>query len=109
MFLICFPAKLAFVDFEWDESKNKTNIGERDLDFADAWQIFDAPMLVRNDNRKDYGEERFVGIGFLKNLVVVIVFTEPDEQNICVVSLRKALNYEREQFEKYITNELGET
>jgi len=97
------------VDFEWDESKNKTNISERDLDFADARQIFDAPMLVKIDNRKDYGEERFVGIGFLKNLVVVIVFTEPNEQTIRVISLRKALKYEREQFEKYITNQLGET
>jgi len=97
------------VNFEWDESKNKTNIDERDLDFADAWQIFDAPMLVKIDNRKDYGEERFVGIGFLKNLVVVIVFTEPNERTIRVVSLRKALKYEREQFEKYITNKLGET
>jgi len=97
------------VDFEWDESKNKTNIAKRDLDFADAWQIFDAPMLVRIDNRKDYGEKRFVGIGFLKNLVVVIVFTEPDEQTIRVISLRKALKYEREEFEKYITNKLGET
>ncbi len=97
------------MDFEWDESKNKTNIDKRDLDFADAWQIFDALMLVKIDNRKDYGEERFVGIGFLNNLVVVIVFTEPNEQTIRVVSLRKSLKYEREQFEKYITNQLGET
>ena len=97
------------MDFKWDESKNKTNIDKRDLDFADAWQVFDAPMLVRIDNRKDYGEKRFVGIGFLKNLVVVIVFTEPNEQTIRVVSLRKALKYEREQFEKYIANQLGET
>ena len=66
-------------------------------------------MVVRIDNRKDYGEERFVGIGFLKNFVIVIVFTESNEQTIRVVSLRKALKYEREQFEKYITNELGET
>ena len=97
------------MDFKWDESKNKTNIAKRDLDFADAWQIFDAPMLVRIDNRKDYGEKRFVGIGFLKNLVVVIVFTKPNEQTIRVISLRKALKYEREGFEKYITNKLGET
>ena len=97
------------MDFKWDESKNKTNIDKRDLDFADAWQIFDAPMLVRIDNRKDYGEKRFVGIGFLKNLVVVIVFTKPNEQTIRVISLRKALKYEREQFEEYIANELGKT
>lgn len=97
------------MNFDWDESKNKTNIANHNLDFADARQIFDAPMLVRIDNRKDYGEARFVGVGFLRNLVVVIVFTEPNAQTIRVVSLRKALKYEREQFEKYIANKLGET
>lgn len=55
------------MDFEWDESKNETNIDRHDLDFADARQIFDAPMLVGIDNRKDYGEERFVGIGIEKS------------------------------------------
>lgn len=43
-------------------------------------------MLVKIDNRKDYGEKRFVGIGLLKNLVVVIVFTEPNEQTIRIIS-----------------------
>ncbi len=47
--------------------------------------------------------------GFLRNIVVAIVFAEPDEQTIRVISLRRALKYEREQFEKYIANELGET
>jgi len=95
------------VSFEWDENKNVENIAKHGLDFKDAWQIFDAPMLVDIDNREDYGEERMVGIGFLKNFIVVIVFTEPDEQTIHLVSLRRALKYEREQFGEYIANELG--
>ncbi len=94
---------------EWDENKRAENIGKHDLDFVDAWQIFDAPMLVDIDNREDYGETRYVGIGFLKNFVVAIVFTEPDEQTIRIISLRRALKYEREQLEEYIANELGET
>jgi len=96
------------VSFEWDENKNQENVGKHGLDFADAWQVFDAPMLVDIDNREDYGEARFLGIGFLKNFVVAIVFTEPNEQTIRIISLRKALKYEREQFEEYIANELGE-
>ena len=95
--------------FEWDDDKRAENINKHDLDFADAWQIFDAPVLVDIDNREDYGETRFVGIGFLKNIVVVIVFTEPNEETIRVISLRKALKHEREQFEEHITNKLGET
>ena len=44
--------------FEWDEEKNKENIRKHYLDFADAWQIFEAPMLTRVDTREDYGEVR---------------------------------------------------
>jgi uncharacterized DUF497 family protein len=97
------------VNFEWDENKRAENIGKHNLDFADAWQIFDAPMLVGIDNREDYGETRFIGIGFLKNFAVVIVFSEPNEETIRIISLRRALKYEREQLEEYIANELGET
>ena len=96
------------MNFAWDDNKNQENIGKHELDFADAWQIFEAPMLVDIDNRRNYGENRFVGLGFLKNFVVVIVFTEPDEETIRVISLRKALKYEREQFEIHLQHELGE-
>ena len=95
--------------FEWDENKRAENIGKHDLDFVDAWQIFDAPMLVDIDSREDYRETRYFGIGFLKNFVVALVFTEPDEQTIRIISLRRALKYEREQLEEYVANELGET
>ena len=95
--------------FEWDENKRAENIGKHDLDFVDAWQIFDALMLVDIDNREDYGETRYFGVGFLRNIIVAIVFTEPDAETIRVISLRKALKYEREQLKEYIANELGET
>ncbi len=97
------------MEFEWDENKRAENIIKHDLDFADAWQILDAPMLVDIDSREDYGETRFFGIGFLSNIIVATVFTEPDEETIRIISLRKALKYEREQLEEYIANELGET
>jgi uncharacterized protein len=96
------------VDFEWDNNKNQSNIKNHDLDFSDAWMIFEEPMLIDTDNREDYGEVRFIGIGFLNNLIVVIVFTEPKEDTIRVISLRVALKYERENFEQSIRNELGE-
>jgi uncharacterized DUF497 family protein len=97
------------MNFEWDEEKNKENIRKHNLDFADAWEIFEAPMFVQADTRKDYGETRQIGIGFLKNLIVVIVFTERNNDIIRIISLRKALKYERERFEKTLRNELGTT
>lgn len=94
--------------FEWDEEKNRENILKHGLDFADAGEIFDAPMLTNLDSRQDYGEERWVGVGFLKNFVVVVVYTESDDL-IRVISLRKALRHERARFEEALRNELGES
>lgn len=96
------------MNFEWDENKNELNIKNHGINFTDAWQIFDAPMLVDIDDREDYGEDRFVGIGFLKNFVVVIIYTESDDETVRVISLRRALKYERERFEKAIGNRLDE-
>ena len=94
--------------FEWDEEKNRENVLKHGLDFADAGEIFDAPMLTNLDRRKDYGEERWVGVGFLKNFVVVVVYTE-SEDVIRVISLRKALKHERTRFEEALRNGLGES
>ena len=96
------------MNFEWDDNKNDLNIKNHGLDFADAWQIFDEPIIIDIDNREDYGEDRFVGIGFLKNFVVVIVFTESNDETIRIISLRRALKYERERFEEAIGNRLDE-
>jgi uncharacterized DUF497 family protein len=92
--------------FEWDESKNQSNLIKHGFDFADAYRIFNLPMVVELDERENYGEDRFVAIGLLDGRVVVIVYTEPDAQTIRIVSLRKALSYERKYYEQYLKNRL---
>jgi len=94
------------VKFEWDNQKNETNIVKHGLDFTDAPRIFRLPMLVSPDERKDYGEERWSGIGLLDGRVTVVVYTEPDDETIRIISLRKALSYERKRYEQYIRNRL---
>jgi uncharacterized DUF497 family protein len=95
------------VKFEWDESKNELNIEKHGLDFADGKEIFQAPMLTALDTRFDYDEDRYVGIGFLKNIIVVVVFTEPEKDTIRFISLRKAVKRERIRYEKVFKNRLG--
>ena len=97
------------MNFVWDEEKNQENIRRRGLDFADAWQIFDSPMLTALDTREEYEEDRIIGIGFLKNFIVVVVYTELTEDTTRIISLRKALKHERQQFEKALRNEVGES
>jgi uncharacterized DUF497 family protein len=93
--------------FEWDQQKNQINIAKHELDFADAFKVFSLPLRVSLDDRQEYGEERWIGIGILDGRVVVIVFTELDAQTIRIISLRKALPYERKSYEQYLRNELG--
>lgn len=88
--------------FEWDEQKNKENIRKHGLDFADAPEVFLGPLLADLDTREDYGEDRYIGIGFLRGLVVVIVFTDRGDDTIRIISLRKALKHERDKFEQRI-------
>jgi len=92
--------------FEWDESKNQSNLIKHGFDFADAYRIFNLPMVVDLDERENYGEDRFVAIGLLDGRVVVIVYTEPDDRTIRIISLRKALSYERKYYEQYLKNRL---
>lgn len=94
--------------FEWNEQKNQKNIRERNLDFADARKVFQRPMLRRLDARKEYGEDRWIGVGLLDaTRAVVIVFTEPDEKTVRIISMRKALAHERRQYERAFRNEFG--
>ncbi len=95
------------MNFEWDERKNESNLAKHGFDFADAPRIFDLPMVVDLDFRESYGEDRWTGIGLLDGRVVVIVYTEPSEQIIRIISIRKALSHERKRYEQYIKNRLG--
>ncbi|NEQ71446.1 MAG: BrnT family toxin [Symploca sp. SIO1B1] len=93
--------------FKWDERKNQSNLAKHGFNFTDAFRIFNFPMVVELDERDDYGEDRWIGIGLLDGRVVVVVYTEPNQETIRVISLRKALSYERRRYEEYLKNRLG--
>ena len=91
----------------WDRQKNETNVKKHELDFADAYKVFESPMLVDLDKREEYGEDRWIGVGLMENRVVVVVFTEPDEDTIRIISFRKATLSEKENYEQEFKNQFG--
>lgn len=93
--------------FEWDERKNQRNIQKHGFDFSDAWQIFEEPIVDILDDRTEYGEDRWIGIGLLQARTVVVVYTERDDAIIRIISLRKALTHERRQYEQFLRDGLG--
>jgi len=93
-----------FMQFEWYEEKNPINIRKHGLSFADAWRMFNAPMLTKLDDRQEYGEDRWIAIGLLDTRVVVLIYTERSEDSIRIISPRKAKTHERKQYEQVISN-----
>lgn len=91
------------MQFEWDEAKNLENIRKHEIDFADVPEMFEAPMLVELDDRFDYGEDRWFGIGFLGKGVAVVVWTERQNNIIRIISARRANRYERQRLEQYLS------
>ena len=95
------------MNFEWDERKNQANIKKHGLDFGDAYKVFEYPLLANLDDREEYGENRWTGIGLMDMRVVAIVFTEPEEDTIRVISFRKATNSERKRYEQAYKDGFG--
>jgi len=84
--------------YEWDDRKNEENVRKHAIDFADVTEVFAHPMLVALDQRRDYGEDRWIGLGMMKDIVVVVVYLEyEDEDRIRIVSAQKATRYESRQ------------
>ena len=91
---------------EWDNNKNKINIDKHGIDFFDAHKIFQNPIITKIDDRTDYQEKRWIGIGKLEQVIVVLVYTQRGK-NVRIISIRKANNIERKIYKEQIKqNEL---
>lgn len=59
----------------FDPAKRQRTLEERGLDFADAALVFGGLHAVAPDERRDYGEPRFITVGELRGRFVVIAWT----------------------------------
>lgn len=80
----------------WHEEKRQVNLNKHGLDFAQANKVFAGATFTFEDNRFDYGEQRFVTIGLLDD-IVVIVHTETAEE-IRIISMRRASKHEQKLY-----------
>lgn len=93
--------------FEWDEAKNDHNIKKHGIDFRDVIEMFNHPMLTQLDTRLDYGEDRWIGIGILRNAVAVAIYIEwEDENKVRIISARRATRNESKRYHKRIAHRL---
>ena len=85
--------------FEWDDAKRKSNIKKHGFDFVDAEKVFDGATFTINDDRFEYGKNRYITLGMLEGFVVVITHLEEDEL-IRIISMRKATKNEQKIYFK---------
>lgn len=87
------------MDFEWNEKKNQKNYEKHGLNFKDADLVFSGSTITFQDDRQEYGEERFITLGELKKRVVVIVHTQRNFVTR-IISMRKANEREKKIYFK---------
>ncbi len=79
---------------EFDDAKRAETIRARGLDMARAVEVFAGATLTVEDDRQEYGEARFITIGFLDDKMMVLAWTQRGDA--CrVISMRKANERER--------------
>jgi uncharacterized DUF497 family protein len=79
---------------DFDLGKRLLTLETRGLDMARAEEILNGRATTFRDERRDYGEERFITIGILDDRMVILVWTQRgDVQRI--ISLRKANGREK--------------
>ena len=82
---------------EFDPAKRDATLAERGLDMALAGEMFDGDTITIADTRKDYGEPRYITIGFLSGRMTIIVWT-PRGKARRIISPRKANDREQALF-----------
>jgi uncharacterized DUF497 family protein len=98
-----------YTDIQWDEGKSRRNLHKHGIGFSSAAELFRYPHLVRLDTRENYGEERWIGVGWIRAMIGVVVFTVAESEDrdtsiIRILSARKATRKEVALFEQEVKN-----
>jgi uncharacterized DUF497 family protein len=92
------------VRISFDPAKDELNIRVRGLSFLAAADFDFERALYAVDDRRDYGETRYVALGMLGDRLHVLCFVETDD-GVRVVSFRKANAREVRRYEKAKTTD----
>ena len=85
--------------FTWDDKKRQTNLCDHRVDLADAVGVFFDDCALTTEDVDAEGEQRLVTMGrdFLDR-VLLVVYTERGEDEIRLISARKASPGERKAY-----------
>lgn len=90
--------------FAWDEAKNRENREKHKVSFEEASELFRSgeEYLEIFDEEHSVHEDRFIAIGSIRRGLILIVWTERDEETIRIISARWAEEPERALYRAYL-------
>jgi uncharacterized DUF497 family protein len=96
------------VKVAWDDVKNRENLQKHKVSFEEASELFRSghDYLEIFDDEHSTDEDRFIAIGPIRRGLILIVWTERDEDTIRIISARWAEEPERALYRVYL-DELG--
>lgn len=90
------------MEFEWDKAKAAANVKKHKVTFDEASTVFSDPLARIFDNEEhSIAERREIIIGHsVINRLLLVSFTEKDEDAIRIFSARQATRKERQYYEE---------
>ena len=85
----------------YDPNKRAETLEHRSLDFEDAPKVFAGPHYEIEDDRRNYGETRWITVGRLDGTMVVVVWTPRGEARR-IISMRKCNAREQEKYRAHL-------
>ena len=86
------------MDFDWDPAKARTNLAKHGVSLGAATVVFDDPFAIeRLDDTGDYGEERFVIVGRVQDLLLSVAFVARGPITR-LISARRATRKEQDDY-----------
>lgn len=87
------------VDYTWDGAKERANRRKHGVSFYEAIAALrDVDRLVEVDDRQDYGELRLRTLGRIGQRLLVVITTQPADDEVRIISARKANRYEQKTY-----------
>jgi uncharacterized protein len=73
------------------------SLSKHGVDFVDVPSVFDTDVVTVEDDRYNYGEQRFVTFGLLNGREIAVVHTD-DDNLIRIISARRATKHEQRSY-----------
>lgn len=99
-------AYTARVAVTWDQAKNLANLQKHGVTFEEASELFaTADYLEIFDEEHSTTEDRFIAIGEIRRGVVLVVWTERDDESVRIISARWATRHEQALYRAYLKDQ----